>query len=80
MNFFGGRAVAYIRFHGIVVDAIDVFDILDGTVDVRILVRHRSLPACRPPSVVVCQLPGGTSIFCHVLSFGAAWARSDWVY
>src|SRR5271166_2813398 len=27
-----------------------------------------------------CQLPGGSSSDCHVLSFGAVWARSDWVY
>src|ERR1700739_4069436 len=27
-----------------------------------------------------CQLPGGTSIDCHVLSFGAVCDRSDWVY
>ena len=27
-----------------------------------------------------CQLPGGSSSDRHVLSFGAVWARSDWVY
>src|ERR1700757_1722708 len=47
-------------------------------------VLNQSLPTYRPPSIVVCvhrgQLPGGTSIVCHVLSFGAVWSRSDWVY